>query len=187
VSLLMKTEPRDGRDGLIANHRARDPADLQDWFAHYRAALFAYFMRRLRNRADADDLVQDVFIRLSRLDPSTHVFNAEGLIFHTAANLLRDRARRAKSHRHIGELATLEIDPADEEPGVLRVLEARAELSRVIVALHALSERTRHIFVLRRLEHVRVDDIAMYYGISISAVEHHITKAQAYLAKTIKR
>jgi RNA polymerase sigma factor (sigma-70 family) len=182
----MKTEARDTTGHSDGKQGVPDQRGLQDWFADYRTALFAYFMRRLRNPADADDLVQDVFVRLSRLVPSTEVRNAEGFIFHTAANLLRDRARRARAHRHIGELDTLEIDPPDEEPGALRVLEAKAELSQVIAALNALSERTRHIFVLRRLEHVRVDDIAMYYGISISAVEHHITKAQAYLVKTIQ-
>lgn len=156
-------------------------------FERYRPALNAYFKRRVRNAADADDLVQDVFVRLSRLDPSIEIRNAEAFIFHTAVNLLRDRARRAKAHREIGELASLEIDPVDEEPGALRVLEARAELGRVMAALNALSEKTRNIFILRRLEQVKVEDIAMFYGVSVSAVEHHITKAQAHLVKTIGR
>lgn len=161
--------------------------DLRELFERYRPALTAYFKRRVRNPTDADDLVQDVFVRLSRLDPSIEIRNAEAFIFHAAVNLLRDRARRAKAHRDVGELASLEIDPVDEEPGAERVLEAKAELGRVMAALNALSEKTRNIFILRRLEQVKVEDIAMFYGISVSAVEHHITKAQAHLVKTIGR
>lgn len=160
---------------------------LRDLFERYRPALFSYFVRRLRKPSDAEDLVQDVFVRLSRLDPAVEVRNAEAFIFHTAVNLLRDRGRRLQAQRHVGALSVLQFEPADEEPGVQRVLEARAELGEVISALKALSERTRNIFILRRLEQVKVEDIAMFYGISVSAVEHHITRAQAHLAKLIKR
>ncbi len=165
----------------------RNPVVLHELFERFRPALNAYFMRRVRSAADADDLVQDVFVRLTRLAPSTEIRNAEAFIFHTAVNLLRDRARRAKAHRDVGELAMLEFEPADEEPGADRVLEAKAELGQVMAVLNALSERTRNIFVLRRLEQVKVEDIAAYYGISVSAVEHHITKAQAHLSRLIKR
>ncbi len=61
------------------------------------------------------------------------------------------------------------------------------ELKRVMDALGALSEKTRHIFILRRLEQMKCEDIASFYGVSVSAVEQHITKALAHLAKTVGR
>lgn len=165
----------------------RDLEALRTLFERFRPALTAYFARRVNRPADAEDLVQDVFLRLTRLPPSTEIRNAEAFIFHTAVNLLRDRARRIKTRREVGELAELPFEPLDEEPGAERVLEAKVELRAVLAALNALSERTRHIFLLRRLEQVKVEDIAAYYGISVSAVEHHITRAQAHLARLIKR
>jgi RNA polymerase sigma factor (sigma-70 family) len=181
------TQSKSGPDAGIDAAGSGAPLALRDLFERFRPALHAYFLRRVRNAADADDLVQDVFIRLGRLPPATEIRNAEAFIFHAAVNLLRDRARRARAHRDVGELSALAFEPADEEPGAERVLEAKVELSRVMAALDALSERTRHIFVLRRLEQVKVEDIAAFYGISISAVEHHITRAQAHLAKLIRR
>jgi RNA polymerase sigma-70 factor (ECF subfamily) len=156
--------------------RSGNAARLAELFERYRPALYAYFLRRVRHAADADDLVQDVFVRLGRLDPSTEIRDAEAFIFRTAVNLLRDRARRAKTHREAGELASLEFEPADGVPGAERVLEAKVELGQVMEALNALGERTRNIFVLRRLEQMKVQDIAAFY-----------TKAQAHLAKVIER
>jgi len=160
---------------------------LRELFERYRPALYAYFMRRVRHTADADDLAQDVFVRLSRLDPSTNIRDAEGFIFQTAINLVRDRSRRARVQGNIDQLSALKSELADEEPGAQRVLEGKVELYRVIDALDRLSDRTRNIFVLRRLEQMKVEDIAVFYGISVSAVEHHITKAQAHLVKLIRR
>jgi RNA polymerase sigma-70 factor (ECF subfamily) len=164
-----------------------NPVRVRNLFERYRPALFAYFTHRVRSSSEADDLVQDVFVRLSRLDASMDIHNPEAFIFRTAVNLLRDRARRRKARRETAEFDALGFELSDEEPGIERVLEARAELSEVITALKGLSERTRNIFILRRLELVKVAEIAMFYGISISAAEHHITKAQAHLARTIRR
>ncbi len=156
-------------------------------FDRYRSALHAYFLRRTRNQADAEDLTHDVFVRLGRLDPATELHNAEAFIFQTAANLLRDRARRAGAQRGVIVASSPLPDPPTGEPDAERVLGAKVELSRVMDALNTLSERTRNIFILRRLEQMKCEEIAAFYGISVSAVEQHITKALAHLAKTVKR
>ncbi len=169
------------------DQHAADTVHLGALFERYRPALYAYFLRRVRQRADAEDLVQDVFIRLGRLDPATEIHDAEAFIFRTAVNLLRDRARRAKAHRDAGELATVEFEPADGVPGPERVLEAKVDLGRVMMALNELGGKTRNIFILRRLEQMKVEDIATFYGISIKAIEYHINKAHAHLVKVIKR
>jgi len=160
---------------------------LRDLFDRYRPALYAYFLRRTRQPADAEDLTHDVFLRLSRLDPATEIHNIEAFIFQTAVNLLRDRARRDFAHRDVTELLPGDPEPAAGEPTPERVLEAKVELKRVMDALGALSEKTRHIFILRRLEQMKCEDIASFYGVSVSAVEQHITKALAHLAKTVGR
>jgi RNA polymerase sigma factor (sigma-70 family) len=160
---------------------------LGELFDRYRGALLAYFLRRTRNRADAEDLTHDVFVRLGRLDPATELQNAEAFIFQTAANLLRDRARRAEAQRGVIVASAPMADPPTGEPDAERVLGAKVELSRVMDALNTLSERTRNIFILRRLEQMKCEEIAAFYGISVSAVEQHITKALAHIAKTVKR
>ncbi len=73
-------------------------AVLARWFSHYRPALFGFFVRRTHNASDAEDLVQDVFIRLVRLGPAPEIHDIEAFIFRTATNLLRDAARRRQTH-----------------------------------------------------------------------------------------
>ena len=61
----------------------------------FRPALMAFFLRRLRNHAEAEDLTQEVFMRLAAAK-SDQVKSADAYVFRTAANLLRDRSRREK-------------------------------------------------------------------------------------------
>jgi RNA polymerase sigma-70 factor (ECF subfamily) len=157
---------------------------LEALFARYRGALYAYFLRRTRHAADAEDLAQDVFVRLSRLDPAVEMRDAEGFLFRIATNLLRDRARRHRVRHAVLEPLT-DIDAADTEPDAERVLQARCELQEVMTLLDSLSERTRHIFILRRFEQMKCQAIADHYGISVNAVEQHIRKALARLSQAM--
>ncbi len=52
--------------------------------------------------------------------------------------------------------------------------------------LSALPERTRHIFLLYRLEKMRRAEIASLFGISVSGVEKHIARAVARLALNLE-
>lgn len=175
-----------GSEPAVQN-RGQASVDLTALFTRYKAPLNAYFLRRTRNVADAEDLTHDVFLRLSRLENAAHVHNAEAFIFQTAVNLLRDRARRAHTRTASGEIPDADHDVVSGEPSPERVLQAKVELAKVMSALEALSEKTRTIFVLRRLEQMKCEEIAELYGVSVSAIEQHITKALAHLAKTIGR
>lgn len=50
-------------------------------------------------------------------------------------------------------------------------------------ALNALPERTRDIFMLVRLEHMRQRDVTQMLGISVSAVEKHLVRAMTHLMR----
>ena len=68
---------------------------LEQIVAEFSRPLHGYFRRRVNSGADSDDLVQEVFARLSRLENPADVDNRAAYVFSIAANLLRDRARRA--------------------------------------------------------------------------------------------
>lgn len=157
----------------------------------FRAPLIAYFRRRVRRPSEAEDLVQDVFERVLRSSRGAPIVNAEALVFRIAINLLRDRARRAHTHgiehslntENIAEFAdALTVDLPPE-----RVVHAQRQLSEVLAALDELSERTRSIFYLRRLENFKMREIAQVYGISVSAVEKHLSKALLHLTLSTRQ
>jgi RNA polymerase sigma-70 factor (ECF subfamily) len=158
--------------GVQSDHR------LVDIHQRYRPALMSFFLRRLRDRSEAEDLTQEVFARLALVELRGE---PDGYIFQTAANLLRDRARRGKVRaRHQSEIGYLDgeeverLDPA-------RILAAREALGEVADALDALPERTRSMFLLFRLEGMKQAEIARLYGVSVSAVQKHLLKAVLHL------
>ena len=58
----------------------------------FRRPLMGYFLNRVGDRAEAEDLTQQTFLRLLGGDRS-HVANPAAFVFRVAANLLKDRAR----------------------------------------------------------------------------------------------
>ncbi len=159
--------------------------------ARYRLPLIAYFQRRVGSRTDAEDLTQEVFLRLANWADAEGVEIADGLIFTIAANLLRDRARRAKSrssNRHV-ELGGDEVFEGEtaliDSLGPERILLSREALAHVLSALDMVGSRTRDVFLLYRFEGMKQREIAGLFGISVSAVEKHIVKALKNLAAAL--
>ena len=58
--------------------------------------------------------------------------------------------------------------------------------ARATAALLELPDRTRIIFVLRRLEGMKYSEIAHKLGISVSAVEKHMLRAMSYLTERMR-
>jgi RNA polymerase sigma-70 factor (ECF subfamily) len=174
----LQSAERDHRTVLLAKLHAR-----------YRAPLLAFFQRRSRSLAEAEDLTQEVFVRLARR-PATAQATSDGFIFTIAANLLRDNARRSTTHARDSHI-TIEHDHHFDEPLTdslepERILLSRDLLARAVRVLERLNPRTRDIFLLFRLEGVKQRDIAQLFGISVSAVEKHIAKALGHLADEFK-
>jgi RNA polymerase sigma factor (sigma-70 family) len=155
----------------------RDPAQLN---RRWRPALMSFFLRRVRNHAEAEDLTQEVFARLL-LDSDRSARASDAYVFQIAANLLRDGARRSKVRADYRET----FDPLNEDRTELRdparIASGHAALAALVAGLEALPERTRVIFTLYRIENVDMGVIAESFGISKSAVKKQVMKAMAAL------
>ena len=151
----------------------------------YRPALLAYFVRRLQSRSEAEDMTQEVFLRLAGADRS-RIRSAEAYVFQVAANLLRDRARREKHQvAYRGELLADEafgVDPISPE----RIVDGRQSLRLLVEALQELPELTRRVFICHRLEAIPRSSIARAFRISEAAVDRHLAKALAHLTQRVR-
>lgn len=152
----------------------------------YRSALIAYFRRRPVPGHEAEDLAQDVIERiLKRIVSSKTIDNFEAYVFQAASNLLRDVYRRdSVRKRYLG--AQKIVENAVEEISPERVLIGKDQLTALKKTLNRLSKRTRNIFLLHRVEGLKHKEIADMYGISSSAVEKHVMKAVAHIARTMR-
>lgn len=173
----------------------RDPATTDPQRAALAALISAYagpltrfFSRRVRVSADVPDMVQEVFLRLSRMERPAAIENRESFVFVTAANVLNDRFRRARARGggledpidHVAD----RLEGADFAPD--RVLESKQAAERIRAALNELPERTRDVFVLRLLEGWRMAEVAAALKISTRAAEKHQARALAHVADRLK-
>lgn len=152
------------------------------------AALRQYFRRRLgSDRADVDDLVQEVFVRLLNRQPQSHIDNLPGYIFQVAANLLRERGRRLARHSGVGApFLSAGLLEGDEDFSAERVHLARDACAQIEVSLRELPSRVRHVFILSRFEEMRGAEIARHLGVSVSTVEKDMIRALLHLKERLK-
>lgn len=153
----------------------------------YYSPLLSFFRRRTPNPADVQDLVQQVFLRLS--SHAETIENPDAYVFRSAANVLRDHYRRLELvRRFMVEEPTDSSGEMRNAAGVSteRVILGVEAMARVVAALRELPERTRDIFVLRCFEGMKHVDIARLNGISVRAVEKHVAKALAHVGATLE-
>lgn len=152
----------------------------------YSRALTSFFQRRVSNQDDVPDLVQDVFLRLSRLEELPELRHPEAYLFQTASCALRDRFRRDTVRERTAHFAfddmlhgSSPITPERIVTGQLAVRELRDAIAR-------LPERSRDVFVLRAFEDMSCASIADAMGISRRAVEKHYARALARVTISLK-
>jgi RNA polymerase sigma factor (sigma-70 family) len=147
---------------------------IKNWqgvFSRVRSAL----MRRGRTEHEADDLVQEAWIRLECYRREQPVEEPEAFLMRAALNLSIDayRSRQARGEEVLLEDVVL----VDTQPSAEAVLLARERLERLSVCLGRLNDKTRAIFLAHRVDGVSYQQIAKLHGLSVSSVEKHIAKA----------
>lgn len=175
--------------GSNSKQSARGSDALEAAVQRYYAPLLSFFRKRTRNAADVEDLVQQVFLRLSQRPEICTVDNPDAYIFQTASNAWRDYWRRGVTqtrvlvHHSIDETVTSAYSDFSSE----RVLLGEEAVAVVAAALRQLPERTRDVFVLRCYEGLKLTEIARLTGISVRAVEKHMAKALGHLSAALER
>jgi len=158
--------------GESSDRRGRDR--LVSWIARHRA-----------DRADAEDLLHEAYIRYQQSKRLYPVGNPTGFVLQVAARLAID-AHRKRRYLVSPPFEVVCAAHADSAPPVEDVLASRERLRRVWEGLETLSERTREVFVMHRLEGRKYHEIAAALGISCSAVEKHMAKADLFLMRWVE-
>jgi RNA polymerase sigma-70 factor (ECF subfamily) len=149
-------------------------------------SLLAKLRRLLRSRGrsvdDADDLIQEAFLRLQLYCRDHTVERKEAFLVRTALNLSTDQARQ--EHRaplHHGLLDKLQL--ADPKPTPDEVYAGERRLLHWKRGLDALSPRRREVFLLNRVDGYSFTQIAQRLNITLSMVEKHAAKAVLFLTE----
>jgi RNA polymerase sigma-70 factor (ECF subfamily) len=163
-----------------------DSGDVLDWRA-MRPGLVRFLARRTGSAAAAEDLTQDLWLRMDRLrrGAAEEIRNPTAYLFRAAANLARDHLRAEKRRTALNAEALALVMIGLPHAGVATPdseAEANEHLARVDAAIAALPPRTREIFAMNRFEGIAYREIARRLGISTTAVEKHMRRALDALA-----
>lgn len=147
-----------------------------------------HLVRRLvGNRATAEDLVQQAFLKLldkaDRDDLANYPAYLTSAVRHLAFNHIRDTTRHGEVK--LPDADFHEIADTAASPEIIALY--RCELRRVLHAVMALPPRRREAFVLNKFEGMSYDDIAARQGISRNTVISQIVAALADLDRLISQ
>ena len=163
------------------------PSRRNDYVAQsyttYHRQLRSFFQRTV-SETEADDMLQELYIRLIRQVDRAPPTNCKGFLFSAAANLLRDRWRR-RAVRKLDRMDSLDgfggdfKDGEEHDPSLWT--EQIEQLERLDGALARVSEKAASAFLCHRVEGCSYADIAVRMGVSVSMVEKYISSALAEL------
>lgn len=154
-----------------------------DWLWYHLPRLRRMLRRRGRTPEDAEDLIQELFLRVMvYCQEGGKIRNPEHFLSRSVLNLsakLRDR-----EHRELYVTAPVEEmlleDFGNEPEGHATADELLHRLQRI---LDALEPRTREVYTMHRLHGLSYEQIAEHFEISISAIEKHMAKASIALTQ----
>ncbi len=170
--------------GWIDGLRRGDPASFDAVFAAYRGRVYGYLARMTGRRDLAEDLTQEVFLRLARaargLRPDTRL---RGWLFTVAHNVLVSHARAAKA---TAALAT-ELAERPVAPGRTPYEALAASLTQLKVehALAALPAGYREVVLLVGIEGLPAAEAGAALSLSAEAVRQRLSRARGILAQAL--
>lgn len=178
--------------GDLLSVTGSDKTVLLGLYEEKRANLVRLFAARLGSRAEAEDLVQDLYLRLSGMEAVGPVDNPSALLHRIGSNLMLDRLRSQKRSgardsdwRAINTTAFAGQEVADE-PSADEVVAGRQRLQALVEAVEDLPEKTRQAFQLHKLDGHSHVETARRMGISVSTVEKHISSALKTLTRRLR-
>jgi RNA polymerase sigma-70 factor (ECF subfamily) len=150
---------------------------LAIYLAH-RNELLNYAHRLLRDRASAEDLVQEAWLRFSsKAGESGDLAQPTRYLFTIVRNLAVDWLRRRSIHLPQPIAIEAMANMPSDAPSAERILHFRDELRSLEKNLAGLPERTQVAFVLYRVEGRTLQEIARHLGVSVPRVHKMIKDA----------
>jgi RNA polymerase sigma-70 factor (ECF subfamily) len=169
----------DGKAGTGRHHE-----QIRALYEEHHRALIAFLHSRLSSRADAQEVAQEVYVRLLALEDLSHVDSPKAFLFRMAANMSLDQLRKRAVR------AAAPIDPNDNDWHVTPLPEQHASAVQqwkvVQQALRELPAKTSKAFVMHVIEGRDFSVIAQAMKLSERMVRYHVGHAMAHCRERIE-
>lgn len=167
---------------------AHDPEAFGDVVDRYKHAVINYLTRLVGNRDRAEEIAQETFVRLyQRLGSTWDDGRLAAYLFKIATNLVRSEERRKRRWRLLRPLFPWGIEPEEpcHEPGPQHRLLASERQDRLRAALAELDLAHRAPLVLREIEGLSYQEVALALGLSEGTVKSRIHRGRQKLKELL--
>lgn len=170
--------------GWQSTETASEVLDVAALVAAFSSLLYRIAFSVVRSRADAEDIVQETFVRVIE-DPARFVRVREPRpwLVRIAWNLALDRVRRITPVSLDEELVAALTSP--QQPADAALAEAR-HLAQVLAAVDRLPQREREVLLLAAIEELNTAEIAAVLKKSESSVRSLLFRARAHLQQRLE-
>jgi RNA polymerase sigma-70 factor (ECF subfamily) len=148
--------------------------------------IYGLAMFYVRDPAEAEDLAQEIFIRVYR---SLHqVKSSAGFrpwMFRIARNCCLDRIRRIKSRPRTIGAGAIEQAPEPNQATADQSWDAKQRKDLLYRAMDRLSEQAREILLLKEIQQLKLTEIAQILSLPIGTIKSRTSRARVELAKSI--
>lgn len=157
--------------------------DLLAVLATHGGRVRRYLSRRLRRPQDIDDVVQEIWLRLLRHDP-TAIHDPLAYLLRVAHNVAADfSAQEIAERRHVmtssDELGRMA--ETTEEPSTANLAERLMEQREIEQAMAELPETQAQVLRLHEMQGLSYSEVATTLNLSVHTVEKYLVKAKAFL------
>ena len=182
-----------------ADHRRLAVADdegiaagLTAVLAAHRPQLVRFFTSRTGNAAEAEDVVQDIWLHVARSDSgpvATPLAYLHKIGMNIVLDRVRERQRRVRREQSWSDVAIEQCggEATDDAPSPLAEAEGRQTVRQLAAAIETLPPGAARVFRRHKLDGVSQADLALELDISRSAVEKHMAVALRHLRAALGR
>ncbi len=154
-------------------------------YEHYSHKLFSFVFKILKNEDEAEDIVQEVFVKIwesrDKLEDykllNSYIFT---IAYNNSIDLIRKRINNSKYLEHLRNSSVLQANPATISEAEFNDLSAQVD--KLILNLPV---RQKQVYLLHREKGLTYPEIAEHMGISKNTVENHMVKALKYLHQNL--
>jgi RNA polymerase sigma-70 factor (ECF subfamily) len=172
-------------EALVVRAKAGDRTAFESLFLRHRDLVYRFSFNMVRKRDDAEDIVQDVFVRAyNNLDRYRDEAKFSTWLLRIASNLCTDKARM---HNRRNTLEQQEAKGAlgwmteNENEDPIENLEGDRRIELLKKALMALPEHHRSMIVMRDIEEKEYSDIAEICGTTVGGAKLRVLRARRAL------
>lgn len=140
---------------------------LNEVFNRYSKRIYNYFLKSTLDRADSDDLTQELFIRVMKYRNSyKEGHSVQFWVFQIARNMIKDHFRKMKIHND--QFNPVEVMPDKEDESDQALFEREKKLHR---AMKELPDEKRELLVLSKFQGLKYEQIAKMRDTTVSNIK----------------